>query len=273
MYELTDRPDLNEPVLIVSFDGWVDAGGVGSAAIGVLAEDSVEIGRFDPDQIFDYRVNRPLVDFVDGRLSKVDFPKITINARSFDDKDILIVSGTEPEFRWFALGESIQRLVSEFGVSQLVCIGSVPGPVPHTYPTPILHTGTADDFESSQQTPEGLLQVPGAAVTAVEWFLSQAGLPTYGFWAQVPHYLTQTFHQAALALVERVARHLAVSLPTNDLLDRVDQQRSQLDAMVAGQPEIAAHVERLESLAGEIPSADEIGSEIERFLRNAGDDA
>ncbi len=272
MYELSTRPDLRAPTLVVSFEGWVDAGGVGSAVAGLLASDGTEIGRFDPDEVFDYRVNRPTVDFMDGRLTRIDFPQITITARTIADTDLLIVAGTEPEFRWHAFGAAMQKLAAEFGVAELVCIGSVPGPVPHTRPTPILHTGTADEFEPSAHTPGGLLQVPGAAVTAVEWFLAEAGVPTYGFWAQVPHYLTQTFHQAVLALAERLARHLAVALPTNDLLERVDDQQSHLDAMVASQPEVAAHVERLETLAGDLPTADEIGSEIERFLRDAADE-
>ncbi len=275
MYTI-DRPvDLHEPVLLMSFTGWVDAGGVGTAAAGLIASAGEVIGHFDADALFDYRVNRPTADFIDGKLTRVEYPEITITARSLDGTDLLIVSGTEPEFRWQAFVASVQDLVEQFGVSQLVAIGSVPGPVPHTLPTPVLNTSMQRDFAAEgERIAEGLLQVPAAAVTATEWHLGKLGLPTAGFWAQVPHYMNQPFTQAIITLVERVGRHLNLMFPLNDLADRADQQRIQLDEMATQQPDIASHIERLESLASQddaVPSAEEIGFEIERFLRDEAD--
>ena len=276
MYTLDQVPPLASPSLIMSFTGWVDAGGVGTAAAGLIAEPGDKIGHFDPDQIFDYRVNRPTADFIDGKLTRVEFPGVSIFSRSVEGKDLLIVTGTEPEFQWEKFGQAISELVATFEVSELVCVGSVPGPVPHTLATPVLNTSMQRDFAAEgERIAEGLLQVPAAAVTAVEWRLGNEGLPTAGFWAQVPHYLNQPFTQATLTLVERVGRHLGVMFPLNDLVEQVEQQLGQLDEMVSNQPEISAHIERLEQMAGEtdaLPSAEEIGFEIERFLRDASDD-
>ena len=275
MYTIDRSVDLHEPVLLMSFTGWVDAGGVGTAAAGLIASAGEVIGHFDADALFDYRVNRPTADFIDGKLARLEYPEITITARSLDGTDLLIISGTEPEFRWQAFVASVQDLVDQFAVSQLVAIGSVPGPVPHTLPTPVLNTSMQRDFAAEgERVAEGLLQVPAAAVTATEWHLGQLGLPTAGFWAQVPHYMNQPFTQAIITLVERVGRHLDLMFPLNDLADRADQQRIQLDEMATQQPDIAAHIERLESLANQddaVPSAEEIGFEIERFLRDEAD--
>lgn len=272
MYTIERSVDLHAPVLLLSFTGWVDAGGVGTEAAGLIASGGEVVGHFDADALFDYRVNRPTASFIDGKLTAVEYPEISITARSIDGTDLLVVSGTEPEFRWHGFVESMYELTQQFGVSQLIAIGSVPGPVPHTLPTPVLNTSMQRDFSAEgERVAEGLLMVPSGAVTATEWHLGKLGLPTAGFWAQVPHYMNQPFTQAVITLVERVGRHLDVMFPLNDLADRADQQRVQLDEMAAQQPDIAAHIERLETLSSEddaVPSAEQIGLEIERFLRD-----
>lgn len=276
MYSIDKPINLRNPTLLMSFTGWVDAGGVGSAAVDLLASGGEVVGSFDGDELFDYRVNRPTADFIDGKLQKVEYPQITVTARSVGDVDMLIVHGTEPEFQWHAFCGSMERFTAEFEVAELVCIGSVPGPVPHTLPTPILNTSMNRDFEAEgEHVAEGLLQVPAAAVTAVEFHLGSRGLPTAGFWAQVPHYMNQPFYQAVIALTERLGRHLDVDLPLNDLPNQAIDQRVKLDEMASLQPDVASHIERLEELSSEtdeMPTAEEIGSEIERFLRDESGD-
>jgi len=96
-----------------------------------------------------------------------------------------------------------------------------------------------------------------------------------GFWAHVPHYVAGPYVGGALALVERVASHLGVSIPTRALVDEAMQERTRLDEVVAERPEAQAYLDRLESLPPPeaIPSADGIAAEVERFLRETtGDD-
>lgn len=261
--------------LIVAFDGWVDAARVGSAAAERLANDSEVVVTFDPDALFDYRVNRPTVDFIDGRLVDMRYPKVIIEHSVVAATDMLVMRGTEPEFQWKALGEAMVELTAELGVSEMICIGSVPAAVAHTRPTSILNTSSTADFASvGERTAEGLLRVPGAAVTNIEWHLAQAGMNTYGFWAQVPHYVTGPFFQGVIALLERVGRHLRIEIPIGNLLDEAIEQREQLDRLVDGNPEIKSHLGRLEMLADpdDLPTAEEIGTEIENFLRDTGDE-
>ena len=65
--------------------------------------------------------------------------------------------------------------------------------------------------------PEGLLRVPGAALTVLSHRLSADGIPARGYWAQVPQYVNGPFHQGAIALLERVADRLGVSIPLDSL--------------------------------------------------------
>jgi len=260
--------------LIVAFSGWVDAAGVGTGVAEHLAMGGDLVGHLDPDEIFDYRVNRPSVDFIDGKLQSVEYPEVTVRSVTFGDASLLVMTGTEPEFRWQGLGRAMVDLTNAWGVAELVCVGSVPAAVAHTRPTNVLSTSTTADFSAmGERVPEGLLRVPGAAVTSIEWHLAQAGMPTYGFWAQVPHYVGDRFKQGVVALVERVARHLDVEVPLRGLLEEAIEQRDRLDRLVAANPEVSEFLNQLESLVDpdDLPSAEEIATEIEDFLKGTGE--
>lgn len=275
MYKLHPTEDLVAPALIVAFQGWVNAGNVGTEASDHIAGDGDPIATFDPDALFDYRSNRPVVDFVDGRLQEIDWPYLSMRRARYRGRDILLLNGNEPDWQWKALGRSVAELADRFEVVEVVSLGGVPAATPHTYPTPLLTTASQQDrIGENEQLPEGLLRVPGAAVNIVEQALTDTGRPAVGFWAQVPHYVAGTYYAGTVALIDRVARHLEIDIPLGDLVDRVSEQRQQLDATVAAQPDSQAYLERLENIAsaqGEIPSADDIAAQVERFLREAAE--
>jgi predicted ATP-grasp superfamily ATP-dependent carboligase len=275
MYKLEPIENLVAPALIVAFQGWVNAGNVGTEASDHIAGDGDVVATFDPDALFDYRSNRPVIDFVDGRLQDVSWPFLTMRRARYDRRDVLVLNGNEPDWQWKALGRSVAELAANLEVVEVVSLGGVPAATPHTYPTPLLTTASRPDLiGENEQLPEGLLRVPGAAVNIVERALTDSGIPAVGFWAQVPHYVAGTYYAGAVAVVDRVARHLGITIPLGDLVDRVAEQRQQLDATVAAQPDSQAYLERLETIAGaqgEIPSADDIAAQVERFLQDAAE--
>ena len=275
MYQLEPIDDLVAPALIVAFQGWVNAGNVGTEASQHIAADGEVVATFDPDALFDYRSNRPVIDFVDGQLQHVDWPDLSLRRARYQKRDVLVLSGNEPDWQWKALGRSVTELASILGVVEVVSLGGVPAATPHTYPTPLLTTASRPDLiDESEQLPEGLLRVPGAAVNIIELALTHSGIPAVGFWAQVPHYVAGPYYAGTVALIDRVARHLGIRIDLGDLVDRVAEQRQQLDATIATQPDSRAYLERLEGMAaaqGEIPSADDIAAQVERFLRDAAE--
>ena len=275
MYRLDPLEELVAPALIVAFQGWVNAGSVGTEATDHIVADGDIIATFDPDALFDYRSNRPVVDFVDGRLQHIDWPELSVRRFRYDRRDVLALSGNEPDWQWKALGRSVAELASTLGVVEVVSLGGVPAATPHTYPTPLLTTASRPELiGDDEQLPEGLLRVPGAAVNIVEMALTDTGRPAVGFWAQVPHYVAGPYYAGAVALVDRVARHLGIRIDLGDLVDRVAEQRRQLDATIAAQPDSRAYLERLEGMAaaqGEIPSADDIAAQVERFLQDTAE--
>ena len=63
MIEIEEIDDLVEPVVIAAFEGWNDAADAASAVIDHLIKvwDARIIGAIDPEEFYDFQVNRPVV--------------------------------------------------------------------------------------------------------------------------------------------------------------------------------------------------------------------
>jgi hypothetical protein len=276
LYELTDSPALDAPVLVAAFEGWVDAGAAGTTAAAQIADGGRPVATFDADAIFDYRVRRPTLEILDGRPTRLEWPTLRASAVRVGERDLVVLTGPEPDYRWRDLADSVASLAHELGVASWASLGAIPAAVPHTRPVPILATASADGLlpEGIRQGPDGLLRVPSAALSVFELTVSAAGIPAVGFFAQVPHYVSGGYPTAAIALLTTLGRHLGVEFPVGQLATRALERRSLLDAATATDESTRAHVERLERIADEsgLPAGDELIADIERFLRDGGDD-
>jgi hypothetical protein len=269
MYELHDPGVLADPVFIVAFDGWVNAGSAGTGAAEHLAGDGEVVARFDPDELYDYRAARPTAEFESGVLASIHWPELTIRHRPVDGRDLLVLSGVEPNWRWQRLGGEVADLVVQLGVVEQVSLGGIPWATPHTHLTSIIETASQHGLlEDDADHPEGTLHAPASATSVIESYVAGRGIQTRGFWARVPHYVGAAYLPATVALVERVLAHLGITLAYGTLLDDAAAQRRRLDELVAEQPEAQAVVDRLEQLAVEdTPSGEDLATEIERYLQ------
>jgi PAC2 family protein len=271
---IDDLPELSDPVMVASFDGWVDAAEAGSRAVAHLAEHSVLIADFEPDAVFDFRSRRPVLDVMDGRLSDLRWPELTIRHARAGERDLLVFSGAEPDFRWQELCTDVVELAGRMRVSQWVSLGAVPAAVPHTRRVPVMTTASQDGLLAPGEisAPEGLLRVPSAALSAFEMAVVESGIPSVGFYAQVPPYASIGYTAASIALLDRLAGHLEIPLDLNELVEEERDQRARYDAAADGDPILRDTVAQLESVTNDeeseqLPTGDELAREIERFLR------
>jgi hypothetical protein len=277
LYELTEPlPDLIAPTMLVAFDTWVDAGGASTTAIEQLTDGSRIVATFDPDALFDYRARRPPLEIRDGRLAELSWPELVVRHTVIDGQDLLIFGGPEPDYRWRALAAAVDELVERLGVATWISLGAIPAAVPHTRPVPILGTASRAGLlvHGIQAGPAGLLRVPSAAISMLEMRVADAGVAALGYFAQIPHYVSGPYAPAALELLDVLSRHLGVELPRGDLADEARELRQRLDLAAAADESTRTYVERLESMVDEarLPAGDELISEIERFLRQRGNE-
>jgi hypothetical protein len=272
LYHLDGPIGVETPVVVAAFDGWVDAGAAATTALALLARDAVTVATFDGDQLFDYRARRPTLDIVDGRLASLSWPEVTLRHARFGGRDLLVLSGAEPDDRWRALADAVVELVRRLDARGWVSLGAIPAAVPHTRTVPILGTESESGLLRGGVAagPTGLLRVPSAALSMLEIAVAQAGIPAVGYFAQIPHYVTGPYAIAAVELLRALERHLGVDLPRGDLDEEARHLRVRLDAATAADESTHAYVGRLESMMDESrrPEGDDLISEIERFLRD-----
>ena len=274
LYRLDAEPGFTAPVLVAALEGWVDAGGAGTTAASQLAEGGTAVATFDADAIYDYRARRPTLDIVDGRPLTLEWPALTLTATAVDGRELLVLTGPEPDYRWRELAIDVVELAKRLGVASWASLGAIPAAVAHTRPVPILATASAEGLLPSgiRQGPDGLLRVPSAALSVFELTAAASGIPAIGLFAQVPHYVSASYPTASIALLTALGRHLGVELPVGPLATRALERRGMLDAATAADEQTKAYVERLEALSDEsrLPEGDELIADIERFLREGG---
>jgi proteasome assembly chaperone (PAC2) family protein len=274
LYTLDDPRDLIAPVLIAAFDGWVDAGSAATTALAVLADDGTPVATFDGDQLFDYRARRPPLEIVDGRLTELTWPSLVLRRTRLEERDLLILLGPEPDYRWRQFTSDMIDLASRLGVVQWISLGAIPAAVPHTRQVPIMGTEASPGLLRGDVTagPAGTLRVPSALVSALEIEVAAAGIPALGYFAQVPHYVSGPYATAALELLRALGNHLGATIPARELEQEARELRTRLDTAAGLDESTRGYVERLEAMYDEqrLPSGDDLISDIERFLRDQG---
>src|SRR3989337_2329497 len=110
LYRLEDAPEVVAPTLIVAFDGWVDAGQASTTAAARLVEGAELVATFDADGLFDLRAPRPTLEILDGKPASLTWPELTVRrAHGGDGRDVLVLAGPEPDYRWRELADRRRR--------------------------------------------------------------------------------------------------------------------------------------------------------------------
>lgn len=275
LYRLNRPDDLVAPILVAAFDSWIDAGGASSTAAGQLADGGEIVVEFDGDLLFDYRSRRPTLEIVNGRMAELTWPSLTLRRRRIDGRDLLILAGAEPDFRWREFAAAVVEVARQLGVGLWISLGAIPAAVPHTRSTYVLGSSSQPGLllGDVQPGPAGVLRVPSAAISVLEHAIGAAGIPAVGYYAQVPHYISGPYPAAAVELLRAVGRHLGTEVPIAELTDEAKELRERLDAAAAMEESTRTYVQRLEAMVDEerLPAGDDLIADIERFLRDGGD--
>ena len=277
------RPQLRSPVLVAAFAGWNDAAGAATTALEAAAVDldSDVIAEIDPEQFFDFQVTRPSIRLMGGQARQVDWPRNTLVAARAPgaERDLVLLSGVEPNLRWRTFSESILDACQELGVEMMVTLGALIADVAHSRPVPI--TGLASDPELVERL--GLARSNYEGPTGIVGILHDQcrsrGIPSASLWAAVPHYVAAVPNpKAALALLRRLEGLTGIAVEASELEDAIERFDRQVGRAVESNPEIRELVERLEAEqeetfgdGGDVPSGDSIAQEFQRFLRQRGD--
>jgi proteasome assembly chaperone (PAC2) family protein len=270
------RPTLRNPIALMAFEGWGDAGESSSMAVRHLIDefDAERLAIIDSDDFFDFQVRRPEIELDHEGTRDVRWPDCEVWAvRPFgSERDLVIITGHEPHTRWKAFCRDVVTVLDTLGVGIAVTMGAFIGQVPHTLPVPLVGSSSRPDllerhslFTSGYEGPTGIVGVLNAV-------LNDAGFETLSVWAAVPHYLSnQEYPPGGLALLDKVLEIMELRVDTSELTIAAAEFRQQVDDALADS-EIIDYVQELEShsLTGDdsVDPAELLVEEIERFLED-----
>lgn len=289
LYHLTDRlPEPEGPdgvVLLQVMSGFIDAGNavrlVREHLLGAL--DHEVVATFDVDLLLDYRSRRPAMLFAEDHWESYEEPSLALHlARDGAGRQFLLLAGPEPDLYWERFVAAVQRLMSRLQVRLTVGLAAIPMAVPHTRPIGITAHATRRDLVASYRPWVNTVQVPASAGNLLEYRLGKSGHDAMGFAVHVPHYVAQVDYPAAsAALLDAVNGATGLQLPATPLTEAASRARTEIDTEVAKSPEVRQVVTALEEQydayvaarsegtpldASNLPTADELGAELERFL-------
>ena len=291
LYALDTDPtqEVEGAALLVHLEGFMDAGAAGRLLTEHLLDafEHTTVARFDTDRLLDYRSRRPLMTFDGGKWESYDVPELAVfKLADGAGKPFLLLTGPEPDHEWEAFVAATQRLAERLGAGPMITYFGVPMGIPHTRPLGVITHATRPGLVTSKVPLPSKLQVPASASSLMEFRFGEAGRDAIGLVVQVPHYLSQAaYPTAALTLSDALTEVTGLDLPALELREAADRTNELIDRQVAESAEVAELVQGLEAQydasvtrdgenllaeGEEMPTAEELAAQFERFLAEQG---
>jgi proteasome assembly chaperone (PAC2) family protein len=280
-----DLPHLRSPILVCAFRGWNDAAAAASTALASIANDleGEQIAYIDPEDFFDFQSTRPTIAMDEGQTRRIEWPENNVIAVRVPtaDRDLVLFDGTEPNLRWRTFSETITTVADALGVEMVITLGALIAEVSHTLPVPITGLASSQELVEELELERSSYEGPTGIVGVVHDLCRQNGLDSASLWAAVPHYVAAVPNpKAALALLRRLEGLTGIAVEASELEEETADYEEQIGRAVAANPEIEELVARIEAEQvdlldeeGELPNADTLAREFQRFLRQRGNDS
>ncbi|MBE7324438.1 PAC2 family protein [Nocardioides sp. Y6] len=279
MIELDALTDLVDPVVIAAFEGWNDAADAASSVVQHLMDewDATVVGRVDPEDYYDFQVNRPVVGLDEDGNRTLEWPGTLVAVASPPDldRDVILVRGIEPSFRWRQYTAELLAACDDLGAQLVITLGALLADTPHTRPVPVSGTASTQDLAKSVGLEVSTYEGPTGILGVVQDACARLDIPAVSFWAAVPHYVPQPpCPKASLALVGRLEELLGATLPLGELAEDAKAWERGVESLAEDDEEVANYVRQLEEArdAADLPEAsgEAIAREFERYLRRRG---
>ena len=278
-----DLPHLRSPVMVCAFRGWNDAAAAASTALTAVATslDAQLIAQVDPEDYFDFQSTRPTISMDEGQTRRIEWPENNVVAVPVPsaERDLVLLDGTEPNLRWRTFSETIATVADALGVEMVITLGALIAEVSHTLPVPITGLASSESLVEELELERSSYEGPTGIVGVVHDLCRRNGLDSASLWAAVPHYVAAVPNpKAALALLRRLEGLTGIAVEASELEEETADYEEQIGRAVAANPEIEELVQRIEAEqadlldeGGELPNADTLAREFQRFLRQRGD--
>ena len=203
--QIEHLPDLEDPLLIVGFEGWGNAldisRGLVEYLIGKLKAQM--FGKIDADLFYRFDENRPVVKIQDGLLKDLSPPGGTFYTadRHLAGRDIIFLKATEPSLRWFQFTDALVSFCKMMGVKTSFILGSMYDNVRHT--DTVVSALVSNKELLPRLKEKNVITIsyegPGAIHSFIHKASKKQGIECISLWCHCPYYLQGTTHFGLLS--------------------------------------------------------------------------
>ena len=280
--QIKQIPPLRNPVALIAFNGWNDAGeaasGVLSHLMGIWSADEIMIAESDSEEYYDYQQIRPMVFVDQSSIRRINWPTTRIYALPTPHLpfDLVIVRGPEPSFKWQTFSKEILDLFDDLEIEMIVTLGALLADAPHTRPISVTGSATNPQLANKYAFEISRYEGPTGILGVLQDFSQRRDLDGISLWAALPHYAAGTpSPKATLALLDKLADLLEIELPEGDLPEAAKAWEIAVSQLAEEDSEISEYVKQLEldkdDSDFEDTTGEDIAKEFQRYLRRQGD--
>ncbi|WP_321166402.1 PAC2 family protein [Serinicoccus sp. CUA-874] len=240
--------------------------------------DAEVVAAIDPEDFYDFQVNRPQVLTVDGRrMIRWPSTRVMLARNTPLGRDVLLVLGIEPSVRWRTFASDLLAYLLSRDVQLMIVLGGLLADVAHTRPIPVsVSSEDAELLASSEDIEPSTYEGPTGIVGVLSDEARQQDVPTLSCWAAVPHYAGgPPSPKASLALLGQLEELLDCVIDDTAITESARAWERGVDDLASTDEEVADYVRQLEEAqdTADLPEAsgDAIAKEFERYLRRRDD--
>ncbi|MDQ7782668.1 MAG: PAC2 family protein [Desulfomonilaceae bacterium] len=247
-------PDLTDPVVVVGFHGWSNAGGVSSDTVEYLI-DALKPRRFarlSEELFINCTLERPIGHIEDGVIHDLE----SMNADLHDwnnpdgEHDLILLLGREPHYNWSGYSRILLDAMDKLNATRLYTIGGVQDTISHTVPPIVSVVASSPHIVAeTARLDEGIRAADYYGPVSVHSFLiracSEAGIEGVSLWGHVPAYL-QKSPRVVAKMITILNNAAVMDCPTDELTRKsIEMDRKIHDALVRD-PNLKKFVETVE---------------------------
>lgn len=275
-------PGLRNPIAILAFNGWNDAGEAASGAISHLmncwGNQEVLIAETNSEDFYDFQQIRPMVFVDNSQIRRINWPTTKIYALETPHLpfDLVVVRGPEPSLKWQTFSNQLIDLFEDLEVELVITLGALLADVPHSRPISVTGTSSNPTLAKKFGMEVSRYEGPTGILGILQDICTKREIDALSLWAAIPHYASGApSPKASLALIEELDDFLDINIPAGDLPEAAKAWEIAVSELAEEDAEISEYVKQLEADKDdndlEDTTGDVIAKEFERYLRRQGD--
>jgi len=244
-----DEPELADPTLLLAFEGWNDAGEAASLATRYLADALAlaPLAQLDPDEFFDFTVQRPHVKLDEDGARAIEWPSLDFRFGALrEGRDLVVGIGPEPHLRWREFCDLLSAYAGELGVRRVVLLGAYLADVVYSRPVQVSGFASNPDWLAELSVSASRYEGPTGIVGVLGQRFQDEGRDVVSLWAGLPHYINATPNpRGGLALLQSLTQCLELKVDEAPLEAQAGEFEQRTSELVASDPELAEYVREL----------------------------